>query len=225
LKSAIRFYQDVSQFTKEPRLKLQIVRRAINAKDNESYRDFFLQHDHRTRGNRPKIFSGMAIEINFRATREPGRKRSENRDRKYFPALLNSHIFSPYFRVPKHSHYFFALQRHILWTLRPTHQPVRLSVQLDIHPVRTRAFSATTKLNVRGLWCAKLRVVICSHEIRTEYVQVHAPRSFMSHASAANDPHGASLWDRTSFEWDPLGIMRGDYNLARKISYVVLLQL
>jgi hypothetical protein len=85
------------------------VRHAINAKRNEPFRDFFLHYDYKTKENRPKIFSEMAIEINFRATREPGRKKG--RGRKYFPALLNSHIFSPYFRVSKHSRYFFAPQR------------------------------------------------------------------------------------------------------------------
>jgi len=51
------------------------VRHAINTKHNEPFRDFFLHYDHERKGNRPKIFSGMAIEINFRAMRKLGRER------------------------------------------------------------------------------------------------------------------------------------------------------
>jgi len=56
-----------------------------------------------------------AIGINF----EGGRENPEvERGHKYFLAPPDSHIFSPYFRVPKRGHYFFMSQCHTLWTLR-----------------------------------------------------------------------------------------------------------
>jgi len=90
-----------------------------------------------------------AIGINF----ERKSRGRESGGHKYFLAPPDSHIFSPYFRVPKRGHYFFMPQWHTLWTLRSD-----TSIQQE------HAFSVATKLNVRGLWRTELRIVNCARD-------------------------------------------------------------
>lgn len=122
---------------------------AVNAKCNEPSRGS-LHCIRQAEGTDRKTFS--CYRNKFRATREP--RGRESGGHRYFLAPPDSHIFSPYFRVPKRGRYFFTPQRYTLWTLRPT----RPSVQQE------HAFSAATKLNVRGLWRTELRIVNCRHE-------------------------------------------------------------
>lgn len=132
----------------------------------------------------------------FRMTRERGR-RPQVRWLAIFFLLISASVVAAVFSHRNATLYELCIRRVRLF--------VRPSVCSFVRPCRAmpypclavpsvrqkRAFSAATKLNVRGLWCAELRVVICRRGRRRARVHIRH-RSFTTHESAANVPRRTS---------------------------------